>query len=50
MAKTQMLAIFGMFFAIFMPLTGPETLPNYFCLVEEVPSFDLVGHMYVKIC
>ena len=40
-----MLAIFGTFFAIFRPLTGNKTSSNYFCLVEEVLSFDLVGHM-----
>ena len=39
--KLQMSA----FFAILRPLTGNETSPNYFVLVEEVPSFDLVGHM-----
>ena len=39
------LAIFGTFFAVFRPLTGNKTSPNYFFLVEEVPSFDLVGHM-----
>ena len=32
-------------FAIFRPLTGNKTLSNYFFLVEEVLSFDLVGHM-----
>ena len=32
-------------FAIFRPLTGNKTSPNYFFLVEEVLSFDLVGHM-----
>ena len=26
-----------------------QLLPNYFYLVEKVPSFDLVGHEYVKI-
>ena len=39
------LAIFGMFFAIFRPFTGNKTSLNYFFLVEEVLSFDLVGHM-----
>ena len=34
------------FFAIFRPLTGNKTSPNYFFLVEEVLSFDLVGHMW----
>ena len=32
-------------FAIFRPLIGNKTSPNYFLLVEEVISFDLVGHM-----
>ena len=32
-------------FAIFRPLTGNKTSPNYFFLVEEVLSFDLVGNM-----
>ena len=27
------------------PLTGNKTSPNYFFLVEEVLSFDLVGHI-----
>ena len=35
----------GTFFAIFRPFTGNETSPNYIFLVEEVLSFDLVGHM-----
>ena len=33
------------FFAIFRPLTGNKISPNYFFLVEEVLSFDMVGHM-----
>ena len=45
MSKMLMSAIFGKFFAIFRPLTSNKTLPNYFFLVEEVLSFDLVGHM-----
>ena len=45
MAKNANMAIFGMFFAIFKPLRGNKTLPNYFFLVEEVLSFDLVGNM-----
>ena len=45
MAKMPTLAIFGMFFAIFKPLIGTKTLLNYFVLVEEVLSFNLVGHM-----
>ena len=32
-------------FCHFRPLTGNKTSPNYFILVEEVLSFDLVGHM-----
>ena len=44
MAKMLMLAIFGMIFAIFRSLTGNKTSSNYFFLVEEVVSFDLVGH------
>ena len=30
---------------IFQPLAGTKTLLNYFFIVEEVPSFDLVSHM-----
>ena len=45
MAKMLMLAIFGTFFAIFRLLTDNKTSPNYFFLVEEVLSFDLVGYM-----
>ena len=44
-----MLAIFGMFFANFRPLTGNKTSPNYFFLVEEVLSFDLVGHIWKSV-
>ena len=40
-----MSAIFGMFFAIFKPLTGSKTLQKYYYLVDEVISSDLVGHM-----
>ena len=32
-------------FAIFKPFTGSETLQKHFYIVEEVLSFDLVGHM-----
>ena len=39
--KLPMLA----FFAIFRPLRGIKTLQKHFYLVEEVLSFDLVGHM-----
>ena len=49
MAKMPMSAIFGMFFAIFRPFTGNKTSLNYFFLVEEVLSFDLVGHMRKSI-
>ena len=37
----QFLALAGNF----KPMTTSETLSNYFYLVEEVLSFDLVGHM-----
>ena len=37
------------FFAIFRPLTGNKTSPNYFFLVEEVLSFDLVGHIWKSV-
>ena len=37
----QFLALVG----IFKPITSTKTLWNYFYLVEEVLSFDLVGHM-----
>ena len=30
---------------IFKPITTTKTLSNYIYLVEEVLSFDLVGHM-----
>ena len=33
-------------FSIFRPLTGNKTSPNYFFLVEEVLSFNLVGHVW----
>ena len=36
-------------FAIVRPLTGNKTSPNYFMLVEEVLSFDLVGHMWKSV-
>ena len=45
MAKNADVSNFWHFFAIFRPLTGNKTSPNYFFLVEEVLSFDLVGHM-----
>ena len=40
------LAILSTFFAILKPLTDTKRLLNYFCLVEKVLSFDLVGHMW----
>ena len=45
MTKLPMSAIFGTFFAVFKPFTGTKTLKNHFYLVEEVLSFNLVGHM-----
>ena len=45
MAKNDNIGNFWHFFAIFKPLTGIKTLLNYFYLVEEVLSFNLVGHM-----
>ena len=44
-----MSTIFGMFFAIFTPFTGIKTWSNYFFLVEEVLSFDLMGHMWKSV-
>ena len=44
-----MLAIFGTYFAIFKPLTGIKTLQNYFFLVDNVPSFNLVGNMWKSV-
>ena len=38
-----------MFLAIFRPLTGNKTSLNYFFLVEEVLSLDLVGHMWKSV-
>ena len=37
------------FFAILWPLTGSKTLQKHFYLVEEVPNFDLVGHMWKSV-
>ena len=45
MAKMPTSTIFGMFFAIFKSLTGSKTLQKHFYLLEEVLSFNLVGHM-----
>ena len=36
MVKNADIGNFGHIFSIFMPLTGTETLLNYFFLVEEV--------------
>ena len=36
----------GVYFAIFRPVTTIKTLQKYFYLIEEVLSFDLVGHMW----
>ena len=43
--KQEHQSIFGMFFAIFKPITTTKTLLSYFHLVEEFLSFNLVGHM-----
>ena len=45
MAKNANISNFGTFFAIFKPITTTKTLSSYFFLVEEVLSFNLVGHM-----
>ena len=45
MAKTCQKLPMSVFLAIFRPLTGNKTSLNQFFLVEEVLSFDLVGHM-----
>ena len=45
MAKNVDVGNFWHVFAIFRPLIGNKTSPNYFFLVVEVLSFDLVGHM-----
>ena len=45
MTKNANIGNFWHVFAIFRPFTGNKTSPNYFFLVEEVLSFDLVGHM-----
>ena len=37
------------FLPFFRPLKGNKTSPNYFLLVEEVLSFDLVGHMWKSV-
>ena len=45
MAKNADISNFWHILAIFKPLTGSKTLQKHFYLVEEVLSFDLVGHM-----
>ena len=45
MAKMLMSAIFGMFLPFLSPLQAVKLYKNIFSLVEEVLSFDLVGHM-----
>ena len=45
MAKYADVGNFWHVFCHFSPLTGNKTSPNSFFLVEEVLSFDLVGHM-----
>ena len=37
------------FFAIFRPVTTIKTLTKYLHLVEEVQSFDLMGHMWKSV-
>ena len=37
------------FFAIFRPLTGNKTSQNYYFLVEQVLSFNLVGPMWKSV-
>ena len=43
--KTTNIGNFWHLREIFKPITTTKTLSNYFYLVEEVLSFDLVGHM-----
>ena len=45
MAKNTDRGNFWHFFAIFKPITTNKTLGNYFLVIEEVLSFNLVGHM-----
>ena len=49
MAKTCQKLPMLVFLAIFRPLTGNKTLPNYFFLAEEVLSFDFVGHIWKSV-
>ena len=44
MAKITNIGKFFALVGIFKPITTIKTLSNYFYLVEEVLSFDLVGH------
>ena len=46
MAKNANIGNFWHVFAAFRPRTGNKTSPNYLFLVEEVLSFNLVGHMW----
>ena len=43
--KSTNIGNFWHLWEIFKPITTTKTLSNYFDLVEEVLSFDLVGHM-----
>ena len=45
MAKMCQKLLTSVFFCHFRPLRGIKTLQKHFYLVEEVLSFDLVGHM-----
>ena len=44
MAKTTNIGKFWHLWEIFKPIITTKTLSNYFYLVEEVLSFNLVGH------
>ena len=44
MAKDTNIGNFWHLREIFKPITTIKTLSNYFYLVEEVLSFNLVGH------
>ena len=45
MAKNTNIGTLWHLWEIFKPITTTKTLSNYFYLVEEVLSLDLVGHM-----
>ena len=47
--KTTKIGNFWHLWEIFKPITTTKTLLNYFCLVEEVLSFNLVGHMWKSV-